>query len=44
MPDVQVQLNSNSGNATNVTVTDITTNSGTDLSGGEETIRIHFKF
>ena len=42
--DVEVQLNSNSGNATSVTVTDITTNSGTDLSGGEETIRIHLSF
>ena len=33
----------NSGNATSVTVTDITTNSGRSF-GGEETIRIHLSF
>ena len=42
--DVQVELNSNSGNATNVTVVNITTNSGATLTGGEETIRVYLSF
>ena len=42
--DVQVEMNSNSGNATNVTVSNITNTSGAVLSGGEETIRIYLNF
>jgi len=42
--DVQVILNSNGGNATNVTITDLTTTAGSNLTGGEETVRFHMSF
>jgi len=42
--DVQVILNSNGGNATTVTITDLTTTSGSNLTGGEETVRFHMNF
>ena len=42
--DVQIVLSSNGGNATNITVFDLTTTSGISLSGGEQTVRFHMNF
>jgi len=42
--DVQVVLSSNGGNATNITVFDLTTTTGISLSGGEQTVRFHMSF
>ena len=42
--DVELILNSNSGNASSVTITSLTTTSGNNLIGGESVVRFNLEF